>query len=204
MEMILEPYGISTPEKFLQYVDRNLATIRFADDDSATVAIVKVADEVQLHELIVAGLGARPLMKKDGDVTLISSFKHDRSAAFVEGYLLMGSESSIRRCLDARRAGATLANKPGFVRFVESHSSERENAVSISREPGSLGLAAGSSNALITSENPGDPADLDLALQSGAYSESRTTLSINGFVRKSSSNFGLFGRLAAEFTGLPR
>ncbi len=168
------------------------------------MAIVKVADEVQLHELIVAGLGARPLMKKDGDVTLFSSFKDDRSAAFVEGYLLLGSESSIRRCLDARKAGATLANKPGFLRFVESHSSKRENAVSISTESGSFGLTDSSSNSLTSSENPGDPTNLDSALQSGTYSESRTTLSINGFVRKSSSNYGLFGRLAAEFVGIPK
>jgi hypothetical protein len=204
MEMILEPYGISTPEKFLQYVDRNLATVRFADDDSATVAIVKIADEVQLHELVVDGLGARPLMKKDGDATLFSSSKDDRSAAFVGGYLLLGSESSIRRCLDARNAGATLANKPGFLRFVESHSAERENAVSISKEPGSIGLVSGTSDSRTPSDNPGEQANLDSALQTGDYSESRTTLSINGFVRKSSSNYGLFGRLASEFTGFPR
>ncbi|MDX6711984.1 MAG: hypothetical protein QOH96_3000 [Blastocatellia bacterium] len=204
MEMILEPYGISTPEKFLQYVDRNLATVRFADDDSASLAIVKVADELHLHDLVVTGLGVRPLVKKDGDVTLFSSSKDDRSAAFVEGYLLLGSESSIKRCLDARKAGATLADKPGFLRFVESQSGERENAVSISKEPGFFGILTGASDSRTQSENPGNQANLDSALQTGAYSESRTTLSINGFVRKSSSNYGLFGRLASEFAGFPR
>ena len=187
MDFILEPYGISAPEKFLQFVDKRMATIRFTDDDSA-VAIAKVTDEARIREFIVAGNGRKKVV--GDDVTLYSSTSEEKSAAFIDGFLLLGSEGSIMRCIEARKSGSSLVTQQSFVNFMQSTTDKSANAISVWSENSKWRERDGEHRFV---------RKIGSDLHLGDYSVSRTRLTLNGFARNTTSNFGLLGMIANQF-----
>jgi hypothetical protein len=199
LDLALEPYGISDPEKFLGAVNSPIVTARLSNDQSLNVAIVSVKDEARIREALSNELRNRPKGGKLGDLRLLLSPRDDgRAAAFVDGFLILGSEDSVRRCLIARSGNRVLANVEGFPQLFTPALSKAPASVSVSSEA-----------ALLTELHPKrllneqltyvmEPG-LNHALKTGFFSESQTAVSLNGFQRLTVSDFGLFGNLIKQF-----
>jgi hypothetical protein len=204
LDLALEPYGISDPEKFLGAVNSPIVTARLSNDQSLNVAIVPVKDEARIREALSKELRSRPKGGKVGDVSLLLTSRDDgRAAAFVDGFLILGSEESVRRCLIARTGARVLANVQGFPQLFTPALSKPPASVSVSSEASLLTELQPKrlqSDQLTYALEPG----LNQALKTGLFSESQTVLSLNGFQRLTVSDFGLFGNLIRQFAEVGR
>jgi hypothetical protein len=204
LDLALEPYGISDPEKFLGAVTPPIVTARLSNDQSLNVAIVPVKDEGRIREALSKDLRNRPKGGKFGDANLLLSPRDDgRAAAFVDGFLILGSEESVRRCLIARAGSRVLANVQGFPQLFRPALSKPAASVSVSSEASLLMELQPKrllNDQLTYAIEPG----LNHALKTGFFSESQTVVSLNGFQRITVSDFGLFGNLIRQFAEVGR
>ena len=201
-DALLRPYGINEPEPFLRAVGPELVTARLDDAGASTVIIVEVRDEKALREYTAGRLGSRTKTELVGDAQMVVSADEERGAvSFISGRLLMGSASSVRRCLEARAAGQTLSQADRF------------------KEAARLASISGNANALTDTDDRGPARTFmtAIATQRGAtvkdfnatefmraldqipYAVSSTRLAEGGFEKITRSSFGQFGTLAAQF-----
>ncbi|MGB7922276.1 MAG: hypothetical protein WCF57_03425 [Pyrinomonadaceae bacterium] len=202
LQSLLKPYGIDEPESFLRAVGSEMVTARLDDAGASTVTIVEARDETALREFVSKKLGPNPRTERVGDVELLISKEEERGAAsFVNGRLMMGSETNVRRCLEAKAQAQTLAsvdavrratrlaaaNGPAFaVTFTDDSAPARTFINAIAAQRGAR-------------TQPLNSADLERALAQLTYAVSETRLIEAGFERKTRSSFGQFGTLAAQF-----
>jgi hypothetical protein len=128
---------------------------------------------------------------------LIATDPDDGAAAFAGGYLLMGSEADVRRCLDARAQGRTLRNSAALKAagwnfsdrqpFARTFTDEREATRSVVSY-----FARGGAR---PTQNQ---AALEEALARRGYSASETRLAEGGFEKRTRSAFGLFGEIVTR------
>ncbi|HWT02670.1 MAG TPA: hypothetical protein VN256_20655 [Pyrinomonadaceae bacterium] len=200
LDASLKPYGIEEPDKFLRAIGPEIMTARLDDSGSSTVTVVEVRDEKTLRDFISKRLGAKPAVEKIGGAELLVSGNEKRDAAsFVGGRLLMGSAENLRRCLEARGSGRTLAEDPEFkqaarstnapanvVTFTEDYAPARTFVTALAAQRG-------------VRERPPDEAALEEALRRLRYADTETQVADGGFERRTRSSFGQFGALASQF-----
>jgi hypothetical protein len=219
LESALKPYGIEEPDAFLRSIGPNIITARLDEPDassavadnadsgrvssSRTVTIVEVQDEKVLREFVLKRLGAQPRRERVGEAELLISQSKERGAAcFIMGRLLMGPAEQLRRCLEARANGKTLAAAADFqkaARMVEEEA--RANTVTYTSDS-SPARAFISTIAAQKEAREGQPNEAELArtLESLSFAVSETRLVEGGFEKKTRSSFGQFGTLAAQFS----
>jgi hypothetical protein len=201
-DALLKPYGINEPETFLRAVGPEPVTARLDDSGASTVVIATVRDEKALREFVAARLGAGSKTEPVGEAQLLLSSDEERGAAsFIAGRLLLGSEASVRRCLEARAKGQALSQAGNFKETARLASmSGPANALTYTddRGPASTFISAiaaqGGAGA-----NPFNAAELARALNQIPYAVSATRLAEGGFEKTTRSSFGQFGALAAQF-----
>jgi hypothetical protein len=219
LESALKPYGIEEPDAFLRSIGPNIITARLdepssnsvaadnADSGSATksstVTIVEVKDEQVLREFVLKRLGARPRQERIGEAELLISQNKERGAAcFIMGRLLMGPTQQVRRCLEAKASGQTLAAAADFQKAARTLAEEaRSNTVTYTSD----NIPARAFISTIAAQNAareGQPNEAELArtLESLSLAVSETRLIEGGFEKKTRSSFGQFGTLAAQFS----
>lgn len=213
----LKPYGIDEPDAFLRSIGPNIITARLnnasaavADNTnstgsttSSTVTIVEVQDEKVLREFVLKRLGAQPRSERIGDAELLISKSKDRGAAcFLAGRLLMGQAQHVRRCLEARLRGETLAAAEAFQKTARSLESQTPSNTVTYTSDSVPALAFISVIAAQKEMREGQPNEMEMAgaLGSLSFAVSETRLDKGGFERKTRSSFGQFGTLAAQFS----
>jgi hypothetical protein len=161
-----------------------------------------VRDEKALREFTANRLGANPRQERVGDAELIISTDEERGAAsFIAGHLMLGAETNIRRCLEARSQGRNLAAVEAFQRASRlSSSTNPAFAVTYTDDTSParafISAIAAQRGARAQASNN---ADLERALEQLTYAVSETRLIEGGFEKKTHSSFGQFGTLAAQF-----
>ena len=202
LQSLLKPYGIDEPEVFLRAVGNEILTARLDDTGASTVTIVQVRDEKALREFAANRLGANPRTERVGDAELLISTDEERGAAsFIAGHLMIGAETHIRRCLEARSEGRNLAAVEAFQRASRLASSTNPAfAVTYTDDtsPAYAFISAIAAQRGARSQ-AGNNADLERALRQLTYAVSETRLIEGGFEKKTHSSFGQFGTLAAQF-----
>lgn len=198
----LKPYGIEEPDSFLRAIGPEIVTARLDDSGSSTVTIVEVLDEKTLRDFIAKRLGAKPSIEVIGDAEMLVSNneKHD-AASFVGGRLIMGTAENVRRCLEARRRGQTLAVDDDFQRAKSLVAAT--GAANVATFTEDYAPAGSFIRAMATQrdirERPVNEMELENALRRLRYAVSETQIVDGGFERRTRSSFGQFGTLASQF-----
>lgn len=202
LDASLKPYGIEEPDEFLRAIGSEIVTARLDDSGSSTVTIVEVRDEKTLRDFVAKRLGAKPRVEVVGDVELLVSNneKHD-AASFISGHLMLGTAENVRRCLEARRLGQTLAADDDFQRTTRLVSAT--NSANVSTFTEDYAPARSFIRAMTTQkgvrERPVNETELESALRRLRYAVSETQIVDGGFEKRTRSSFGQFGALAAQF-----
>lgn len=198
----LRPYGIEEPDAFLRAIGPEIVTARLDDSGSNTVTVVQVRDEKTLRDFLARRIGAKPRVESVGGAELLVSDNERKDAAsFVGGYLMMGTAENLRRCLEARVAGRTLAADDDFRRTARLASAAGPANVATFTEddaPARTFVTALASQRGVR-ERAVDLAQLEEALGRLRYALSETRLADRGFERRTRSSFGQFGSLASQF-----
>ncbi|HKC66226.1 MAG TPA: hypothetical protein VKB86_21455 [Pyrinomonadaceae bacterium] len=202
MDSALKPYGIDEPENFLRAIGPEIVTARSDDSGSKTVTIVEVRDEKSLRDFVSKRLGAKPRSETIGDAVLLVSNneKHD-AASFVGNHLLLGTEETVRRCLEARTANRTLAKADNFQKTMQViNASSPASVITYTEDHApALTFIEAISNQKGARERPMDKEGLEKALEQLRYAVSETQVVEGGFERRTRSSFGQFGSLASQF-----
>lgn len=202
LDASLKPYGIEEPDDFLRAIGSEIVTARLDDSGSSTVTIVEVRDEKTLRDFVAKRLGAKPRVEVIGDVELLVSNneKHD-AASFIGGHLILGSAENLRRCLEARRLGQTLAADNDFQRTARLVSAINPANVATFTEDYSpaRSFIRAMANQKGMRERPLNETELEGTLKRLRYAVSETLIADGGFEKRTRSSFGQFGALAAQF-----
>jgi hypothetical protein len=200
---VLSPYGIDDPETFLRAVGSEIVTARLDDTGTLTVTIVEVRDEKTLRDFVNQRLGPKARTERVGENELLISVAKEKGAAsFVAGRLLMGSEASVRRCLEAQSQGRTLPESDSFKKAASLISQQETAGVTTLTDdstPARTFIVSLASQRGVQAQ-PFNQTQLAQALDGLAYAVSETRLVEGGFERKTQSSFGQFGSLASQFS----
>jgi len=202
LDASLKPYGIEEPDNFLRAIGPEIVTARLTDFGSSTVTVVQVRDEKPLRDFVAKRLGAKPRSETIGEAEMLISNneKHD-AASFVNQHLILGKADEVRRCLQARASKQTLADTDEFRRTTQLiDPSKPANVVTYTEDHApaqTFILAIGAQHGV--RERPLNETELDNALGKLRYAATETQLIDGGFERRTSSSFGMFGTLAAQF-----
>ncbi|HEY0404101.1 MAG TPA: hypothetical protein VGC89_00125 [Pyrinomonadaceae bacterium] len=213
----LKPYGIEEPDVFLRSIGPNIITARLNEPNSAaannqksegssssmTVTIVEVKDEKALREFVMKRLGAQPRRERVGEAEMLVSQSKDRGAAcFIMGRLLMGPAQHVRRCLEARERGETLAAAADFRKaasVIESQAPANTVTYTSDAAPAHAFISSIAAQKAVREGEP-NASELARALENLTFAVSETRLVENGFEKTTRSSFGQFGTLAAQFS----
>jgi hypothetical protein len=199
----LNRYGIEDPDHFLQAIGPEFVSASLDDRESGTVTVVEVRDEKTLRDFVGKRLGPKPRSEMIGDAEMLVSNNEKRDAAsFVGRHLLLGKADNIRLCLESRRANQTLASSVDFKKTTENISSSRPSiAVTYTddRAPARNFIKAMAAQLAVGKQSPNEE-KLNNELEQLRYAVSEMRLVEGGFERITSSSFGQFGMLAAQFS----
>lgn len=202
LEEALKPYGIEAPREFLNAAGPEMVTARLDASGASTVLVVAVRDREALEKQVRKHLGGGTRTVAVGDAQmLVSTDEEERGAAsFVGGLLIMGREAQLRRCLEARAQGRTLAASdryrraphklfeapPAVVTFSDDRETTRAFVNYIARQSASRDKRANSEA-------------FERALESSMMTVSESRFTQEGLEKVTRSAFGNFGTLVMRF-----
>jgi hypothetical protein len=193
LEALVKPYGVENPREFLRACGGEVATARLEVTSEGKVLVANVRDAAALRAQVLAHLGRGARVERVGSAELLVSTDEERgAAAFVDGFLVMGSEDDVRRCLQSRHDAsdpqpddplrtATMSFN-GRTAFARTLTDERDSARAV----------------LSHFARRGDAARLEAALARRRYAVSETLLADGGFEKRTRSAFGLFGEIVTR------
>lgn len=202
LESLVKPYGIGRPREFFRACRTEIATAKLDAESAGKLLLASSRDREAMRAEVLARVGRGAHAERAGDAELlVAADPEDGAAAFAGDYLIMGSESDVRRCLSARQAGRTLRDAaalkasgqdfggeqpPPFARTVTD---ERESVNSVL-----LFLARRGPRAAAQTQALQD------ALARRGYSASETRVTEGGVEKRTRSAFGLFGEVLTRFS----
>jgi hypothetical protein len=202
LDASLKPYGIEEPDSFLRAIGPDFVTARLDDSGSSTVTIVEVRDEKTLRDFTAKRLGEKPRTEIIGETEMLVSNNEKRDASsFLGGRLIMGTAENVRRCLEARSTGKTLAADDDFqrtTRMVSTNSSVNVVTLTEDYAPARTFITAIAAQRGVR-ERPFNETEMESALVRLRYAVSETKIVDGGFERSTRSSFGQFGTLASQF-----
>lgn len=193
LEALVKPYGVENPREFLRACGGEVATARLEAASEGKVLIATVRDAAALRAQALAHLGRGARVERVGSAELLISTDEERgAAAFVDGFLLMGSEEDVRRCVQSR-SGESEAGRDNLLKaatkgfssrmvFARTLTDERESARAVLSH-----FARG-----------GDASRREAASARTRYAVSETLLADGGFEKRTRSAFGLFGEVVTR------
>ncbi|HEX8163742.1 MAG TPA: hypothetical protein VF538_17880 [Pyrinomonadaceae bacterium] len=198
----LEPFGVDAPREFLRAAGPEIATARLDAEGDELAFVASVRDEKTLRALIDKRLGAGARVERVAGAEMRVSRDAERGAASLyENHVILGSEDAVRRCLEARASGKSLAsidafrNPLGFAAQIDA----RSPIVSLTddREQARRFVSLAAPRRAATPNAP-DAATLARAVAALPFSVSVTRLATDGVERKTLSPFGQFAAIALQ------
>ncbi|MGQ0763610.1 MAG: hypothetical protein ACT4OT_16565 [Acidobacteriota bacterium] len=197
LKALLEPYGISDPDNFFPAIGPRLQLVRL-DNVTPAVLIAQTFDKPALRKLAEQRLGQLKTEKSDDTEILLGS--DGWSFAFAGDYFVTGPADAVRRCLDAKARGQSIATNAPFTR-ARSTIDVSLPVVSLTLSPD--GPAAISFVELFSSHERSAFSTNAAVIQQGAaslpYSVSVTMMKGDAIEWSSRSSFGLLGSLFTAF-----
>jgi hypothetical protein len=201
LEKSLSPFGIDSPRDFLRTIGTEITTARLDEDGEELVLVAAVRDETSLREMIKKRLGSKARIARVGSAEMLVSADAELGAAsIIESHVILGSEQSVRRCLEARAAGTTISATDAFKKplsLLKQGESPLVLTLTDERERASRFIALVARRRAAGTTAP-DAATLTHAVASLPYSASATRLATDGLERKTISPFGQFATIALQ------
>ena len=198
LKALLEPYGITDPDSFFAAIGPRLQLVRL---DSATpaVLIAQTFDKPALRKLAEQRLGRQPKSERFDDTEILVG-SDGWSFAFAGEYFVTGPADAVRRCLDAKARGQSIATNSSFTR-ARSTVDVSLPIVSLTLVPD--GPTAISFVELFSSKERSafstNAASFQQSADSLPYSVSVTMMKGDAVEWSSRSSFGLLGSLFTAF-----
>lgn len=177
-DALLEPYGISSAELFLDSIDREIITARFDEEGEKSLIIADVKDAKNLKKSISSEIKFNLPPTKLNNAEIWFSDDKNIAAAFVENKLILGDGESVLKCLQAGESNRENIGNQRFQKFSESHSLASTFGKDVDSAAKIVGVLARKK-----SENK----------KPETFYLTETNLNENGFERKTVSDFGLIG-----------
>lgn len=203
-DALLKPYGIDSPRDFLRATGSPIATARLDATSATPLLIVNVRDREALQNQVRKRLGANAHTERVGDTEMLvaRNDNEQEAASFVGENLIYGTADDVRRCLQARAQGNTLARAESF-RKASSEEIEKSASTNIitltdGRDAAAELVSLFGKRMVILQRIEGESTRKD-AFNSHTYSISETQITDDGIERRTHSYFGLFGTLATQF-----
>ena len=198
LKALLEPYGISDPDNFFPAIGPHLQLVRL-DNSTPAVLIAQTFDKLALRKLAEQRLGRQPKTEKFDDTEILVG-SDGWSFAFAGEYFLTGPADAVRRCLDAKARGQSIATNGSFTR-ARSTIDVSLPVVSLTFSPD--GPTAISFVELFSSQERSAFSTNAAVIQQGAaslpHSVSVTMIKGDAIEWSSRSSFGLLGSLFTAF-----
>ncbi|MDQ3258622.1 MAG: hypothetical protein M3R15_32860 [Acidobacteriota bacterium] len=202
LDEALKPYGIESPRSFLRATKAPITTARLGQERGGTVLIVAVKDQQTLREQVRKRLGNSPRRTRVGEAEMFVSDRPERGAAgYVAEHLIMGSEESVRRCLEASANHQTLDTVEGFKRAVRLiPAGSPAGVLTLTIEDESINsfvsylAAASRRDGTATNHN-----EFRERLERESFAVTLTELKEDGFMRQTFSAFGQLGDAVGRF-----
>src|SRR2546423_286321 len=199
LEALLKPYGVEHPREFLRACGAEVATATLDATSEGKVLVASVRDRDALLAQARAHLGRAARTVRVGDAEILVSTDPERGAAgFVGGYLVMGSEDDVRRCVAAHAEGRTLQDAAAFKASAQNFFDEPPFALTLTDDRESARSVL-SRLGRRDETQASDQGALEDALARRGYSVGETRLADGGFEKKTRSAFGLFGEIVTRF-----
>jgi hypothetical protein len=119
---LLEPYGISNAEIFLNSIESEILTVQFDVENENTVVIVTAKDTENLKKTISKEISFKSEPKQQANAEIWFSEDKQTAAAFVENKLILGGGENVLKCLQAKQNGQNLSKNQSFQIFSNSQS----------------------------------------------------------------------------------
>jgi hypothetical protein len=190
LEALVKPYGVEKPREFLRACGGEVATARLEAASEGKVLVASVRDAAALRAQVLEHLGRGAKVERAGTAELLISTDEERgAAAFVDGFLLMGSEDDVRHCLQSRPAESGAAPSDSLRAAVTNfnHTAAFARTLTDERDSARAVLSHFTQRA--------KPEVLEPALARRRYAVSETLLADGGFEKRTRSAFGLFGEV---------
>lgn len=189
----LGSYGIDAPEQFLETVGPAVATFRLDQNAERSLLIAPVKEPAKLRELLNKTLKAKVTGEK-GQVEILEDSQGEFAAGFVNGFIVMGSPSDVRRYAVTRTAqpladGGRLAKLTFFVAFT-SHANIVTYADDADRVRSFVSAIRAAKGAPTIAA-----ARIDEMLDALPYAATETSLGERGLERTTFSPLGQFSTL---------
>lgn len=191
----LLPYGIEQPEKFLHAVGPELITARLKPDAVRALLIARVGNESVLREMFIKP-GGPGRSDRIGQNELIV-FPDKRAISFFDGYLLMGLEEDVRRCVQTRNSEPAIPSELRFERLAHFAPLSGSTAlVTYTNEARHLqNFISAVSRAGDGTRTVSAVPEVERAISALPYSATETVLSEQGIERRTRSSLGQFSTL---------
>ncbi len=201
LEGSLKSFGIDKPRDFFAAAGPDLTTARLDNTGAGLVLIATTRDRELLRQQVRAHLGPGVRTERVGDAEFMFTDDEERgAAAFIADRLLLGGADDLRRCLNARATGQTLAAE--MVRGSPPSITGDPAAVltmTDDEEPTRALLSFIARQGAARSVHATDESGLRRGLHALPYAISETRLVEGGFERRTRSSFGQFGTIVRQF-----
>jgi hypothetical protein len=180
---LLVPFGVTSPQDFLRAVRGRVLTAHFDADGEESFAVARFREAAEVKR----SLGAMDFKKapeKYLDAEIWLSEDGDLAAAFVGDVVMVGAPDAVRGSLSDRNDGQTVARKEAGGPFY----GVRAATVTLGRE---VDTAERVVEALAGKK--------DANMRIATRFQTETYFSDRGMTRRTTSPFGFFGRIVAQF-----
>jgi hypothetical protein len=99
----LSSYGIAEPEKFLQSVQGPVLTIRVDPGSDRTMVIARIGNKERLRDFLLGAMKYSLREKFQEGAELFVQSESEAGLSFLNDFVILGSESDVRRYLDNYR-----------------------------------------------------------------------------------------------------
>lgn len=197
LKSALTPYGIKDPEMFLSNVDSDLATLRLTQASERSVLIAKVRNEAPLRELLLSPSRREVKRSFVGEIEVIEIPSETIAVSFVEGHILIGPPEDVRTFVQSAIGNQGVGNGGSFDEekhlqplsnsaCIVTYTKDTERILTFAR---TIARASGSSATLSNST------DLRRKIEQLPYATTETTVTDQGFERRTRSALGQFSSL---------
>jgi hypothetical protein len=160
-----------------------------------SLVVARVRDEKALRELLRKGLGPSQNSERVGEFEILESGDKRTATSFIGNYLLMGSPSDVKECLQ-NRLGRNAAAKDELRKRI-SHFVPLSNSANIITYTNDAERVESLLSAISLAQGNGRVVGPAQMLAAVPYSATETSLDDLGLDRRTRSSFGLFTTIAA-------
>jgi hypothetical protein len=195
LKAAISTYGIEDPEKFLELVGPELATVRRNQSSGQSILIAQVRDEKALRKVLSSSKG-QDLGNELVNSEVVETADRRLAFSFTSNYLVLGMPNDVRSCIQAAN-DQNQSSKEQWIkkltRFIPRSISA--GSITYANESERVRMFLSAIAQLLDSQPVSATPQLERTIAELPYSATETTLGDQGLERTTRSSFGQFSTL---------